>query len=159
MQTPDEIMTDLIAYAYEKMEKKHAYPFAACVVKNGVIISRGYNSKVISLGNPTYHGEMEAMTAANKTLLPDKLINLGSEYELYSTCEPCLACFDSALWAGIKTFVFSVDHTDFPDYFHDHPYTIEQFEVDNPGKLSVTRKLKHPEGIALFQKAKELYGW
>ena len=155
----EEIMKELITYARDKMDNKNAYPFAAFVVKKGVIISRGYNWRINEIGDKTSHSEMDALTKANKALLQKHLVILGTDYELYCTCEPCLACFDSALWADIRTFVYSVDHNDFPDYFHDHPYQIDDYERDNPGLLNVTKKVMHEEGLTLFKKAKAKYGW
>ncbi len=156
---PEEIiMQQLIAYAYEKMEKNNAYPFCAFVVENGVVISRGYNSKVNEYGDKTTHGEMEAFSKACRVLQIKDLI-FGKEFELYTTCEPCLACFDTALWHRIGGITFAVDHTDFPEYFHDHPYTIDDFEKQNPGFMTIKRGLLRSEGIALFKKAKVKYGW
>ena len=157
--TREKIVKELICYAYEKMEKSNSYPFCAFIVKGGEIISRGYNYRSTHFGDKTMHGEMEAMSKANKALDKKHLIILGEDYELYSTCEPCLACFDSALWASIRKFTFCVDHTDFPEYFHDHKYNIEDYEKDNPGEIEITRKVLHKEGIELFMKAKEKYGW
>jgi guanine deaminase len=157
--TQTEIMSELIKYAYEKMDKNNAYPFCAFIVKNGVIVSKGYNSRVNDYGDKTMHGEMEALSKANKALVSKHLVVLDKGYELYSTCEPCLACFDSALWADVKRFVFAVDHSDFPEYFHDHDYNIEDYEKENPNEISVDRKVLHKEGLELFKKAKEKYGW
>ncbi|PIV07981.1 hypothetical protein COW57_05030 [Candidatus Roizmanbacteria bacterium CG17_big_fil_post_rev_8_21_14_2_50_39_7] len=152
------IMKELIQYGYEKLEKNNAYPFCAFVVRSGVIVSKGYNSKVNLFEDKTSHGEMEAFSIACKTLQIKDLI-FGKEYELYTTCEPCLACFDTALWHKIGKIVFSVDKHDFPEYFHDHPYSIEDFEKQNPGLISIKRGVLHNEGIALFKKAKQKYGW
>ncbi len=152
----EELMHKLIEFAYEKMEKNNAYPFCAFIVKNGEIISRGYNSRVNEYGDKTMHGEMEAMKKAGRSLQTG--IDL-SGYELWGTCKPCLACFDTALWGGIKTFVYSVDNTDFPDYFHDYTYDIEDFERDNPGEIKIVKYLLRQEGIKLFKAAKEKYGW
>lgn len=157
--TDEQIMKQLLAYAREKMEKNNAYPFAAFVVRNGVIVSRGYNRKVNLYGDKTSHGEMEAMSAANRSLEHKQYVVLPEGYELFSTCEPCLACFDSALWANIKKFVFSVDHHDFPDYFHDHPYNIANYEQDNPGEIKVVKKVLHEQGRKLFKEAQQKYSW
>lgn len=157
--TDDEIMTQLLAYARKKMENNNAYPFASFVVKNGEIVSRAYNKRINLYGDKTTHGEMEAISEVNRSLKQKKLVVLDEGYTLYSSCEPCLACFDAALWANIKTFVFSVDHHDFPDYFHDHPYSIENYEKDNPGDISVTRHVLHEEGLKIFADAKKKYGW
>ncbi len=154
----EQIMEELIHYGYEKMEKNNAYPFCAFVVKNGIIISRGYNSKVNLFGDKTTHGEMEAFSKACKALQLKDLI-FGKEYELYTTCEPCLACFDTALWHRIGKIVFSVDHHDFPEYFHDHPYSVDDFEKQNPNFITIKRGILHDQGVSLFKKAKVKYGW
>ncbi len=157
--TNDEIMSDLLKYAHTIMDTESAYPFAAYIVKNGEIISRGYNKKVQLYGDKTTHGEMEAINAAIEVLHPKKIVILDAGYELFSTCEPCLACFDTALWANIKKFVFSVDHHDFPEYFNDHPYTIDDFVLEHPNTIEVIRCQQHDEGISLFKNAKQKYGW
>lgn len=157
--TNDVIMSDLLKYAHTIMDNNDAYPFAAYIVKNGEIISRGYNKKVQLYGDKTTHGEMEAINAAIEVLHPKKIVILDDGYELFSTCEPCLACFDTALWANIRKFVFCVDHHDFPDYFHDHPYTIEQYELEHPQAIEVIRNMHHDDGLTLFDTAKQKYGW
>lgn len=154
----NEIMAELIEYAYKKMLNKSAYPFCAFVVKEGVIISRGFNERVILYGDITTHGEMEAIRRAAKVLQRIEPPYLKG-YSLYSTCEPCLACFDTALWCGIDEVVVSVDHTDFPEYFHRHPYTIENYATDFPGKIKYQPHVLQHEGIELFKEAKKKYGW
>ena len=156
MDNRNEIMRQLIEYAHEKMEKNNAYPFCAFIVKDGEIISKGCNVRAIAYGDITMHGEMEAMKKASKALHTGVFLN---GYELWSVCKPCLACFDSALWCGIRYFVYSVDNADFPDYFHDHPYDIENYVKDNPKEIVVVKNLLHEEGIKLFKTAKEKYGW
>ena len=65
--TDEQIMQRLLDYARGKMEKSNAYPFAAMVVKNGVIVSRSYNRFNVTR-DATTHGEMEAMSAVNRSL-------------------------------------------------------------------------------------------
>src|SRR3990172_12249380 len=101
---------------------------------------------------------MEAFSKACKSLSLNNLI-FGKEYELFTTCEPCLACFDTALWHRIGRIVFSVGYQDFPEYFHNHPYTINDFEKENPGFIKIKRGILREQGIKLFKKAKEKYGW
>ena len=151
-------MQQLIQYAHEKMDKNGAYPFCSFVVRKGVIVSRGYNSRINLYGEKTTHGEMNAFSKACRSM---RIVNLNfsKEYELYLTCEPCLACFDTALWHRIGKIVFSVDHHDFPEYFNDHPYTIEDFEKENPGFISISRHVLHEDGKKLFADAKQKYGW
>jgi len=158
MTEEESIMKELIQYAYEKMENNDAYPFCAFIVRNGVVVSRGYNSKVNLYGDKTTHGEMEAFNKACKAMQITNL-NFSKEYELYTTCEPCLACFDTALWHQIGKIVFSVDHHDFPEYFNDHLYSIDDFEKQNPSFISIKRGVFHEAGMNLFKEAKQKYGW
>ncbi len=156
MKSDEEIMQELVKYAHLKIVKNNAYPFCTFIVKNGVILAKGYNIRVNAYGDKTMHGEMEAMRRAT-TALANNLDLSGCT--LYSTCEPCLACFESALWTKTKRFVIGITHDDFPEYFHDHPYTIEDYEIDNPGDIEVVRNVCHEQNINLFQLAKEIYGW
>jgi tRNA(Arg) A34 adenosine deaminase TadA len=155
-QIKEKIMHSLIQFAHDKMFNHNAYPFCAFIVKDNEIIGKGFNSKVNDYGDKTMHGEMEAMK--------DACIKLSNgiyleDCSLYTTCEPCLACFDACLWSKIKTFVCSVDHSDFPDYFHDHDYTIDDYLKSNPGKITYETHVLHNEGISLFKEAKQKYGW
>lgn len=158
MNLDEKIMDELIGYAHEKMDKNNAYPFCSFVVKGEVVISRGYNSRIQDYGDKTTHGEMEAFSKAARALKLRDLI-FGKEFTLYSTCEPCLACFDTALWHKIGRIVYSVDHKNFPEYFNDHPYNIEDFQKENPDFIEIERHVLKEEGIELFKKAKEKYGW
>lgn len=158
MTEEKRIMDKLINYAYEKMNKNNAYPFCAFVVREGVVISRAYNRKINLYGDKTTHGEMEALSKTCKTLRI-KALDLGEKYELYTTCEPCLACLDTAIWHRVGKIVFSVDHTDFPHYFNPHPYTIEDYEKESDGKPLIVKRVLHSKGLALFKKAKKKYGW
>jgi len=155
MTKDEQIMKNLIDYGYQQMKKLDAYPFCAAIVKDGVIISRGY-AMISTYGDKTTHGEMVAMRRASRAL--SRGIDLKG-YSIYSNCECCLACFDAALWAGIRSFVFATDHTDFPEYFHDHPYQIDDYIKDNPGEINVIKGVLREEARELFMTAKKKYGW
>jgi guanine deaminase len=150
-----EIMQQLIDYSYDRMLNKGVYPFCAFLVKDGVIISKGFNEGLFDYGNKTIHGEMVAIKKACKSLLNLYL----DRCVLFTTCEPCLACFDTALWVHIKHIVYSVDHKDFPEYFNDHPYTIDKYIKENPGSIKISKYILHNEGIQLFKSAKKKHGW
>lgn len=154
---PDaSVMQELIEYAYDKMLSSNAYPFCAFVVKDGVVVSRGFNERINLYGDRTTHGEMEAIRKAMKALKTG--IRLEG-YQLFTTCEPCLACFDSVLYSGIRRLVYSVDHHDFPDYFNDHPYTVDDFEKNHPNTIEIIKQVNHDDGLNLFKVAKRKYGW
>lgn len=76
-------------------------PVGAIVVKDNMIIGKGYN-QVEKLNDPTAHAEMIAISAACETL--------GNKYlkgcTLYVTLEPCPMCAGALVWSKIDTIVY-----------------------------------------------------
>lgn len=76
-------------------------PVGAIVVKEGIIIGRGYNSP-IARHDPTAHAEIRALRDAAEKIgnyrLPD--------CELYVTLEPCAMCVGAIMHARIAHVVF-----------------------------------------------------
>lgn len=76
-------------------------PVGAIVVKDNMIIGKGYN-QVEKLKDPTAHAEMIAISAACETL--------GNKYlkgcTLYVTLEPCPMCAGALVWSKIDTIVY-----------------------------------------------------
>ena len=71
----------------QKALAKDEVPIGAVVVCNGRIVSRAYNLTE-TLGDPTAHAEMQAITAATN-YLGGKYLN---QCTLYVTIEPCPMC-------------------------------------------------------------------
>jgi tRNA(adenine34) deaminase len=76
-------------------------PVGAVVVKDGVIIGRGFNQP-ISAHDPTAHAEIIAMREAARTLKNYRL----TDAVLYVTLEPCAMCAGAMVHARIKRLVF-----------------------------------------------------
>ena len=83
------------------------YPFGAIVVKNGVVVGRGYNN-THSSNDATGHGEINAIRDACK--------NLGTNWlegcELYTNGEPCPMCFSACFFANINQIYFGATKED-----------------------------------------------
>jgi len=77
-------------------------PIGAVVVKNDVIIGRGYN-QVEKLNDATAHAEIIALTAASNHL-KSKIL---SGCDLYVTIEPCLMCTGALLLSKIENLYFA----------------------------------------------------
>ncbi len=93
----DKYMQEALIEAYKGIENGEGGPFGAVIVRSGQIIGRGHN-RVVKNGDPTCHGEMEAIRDACK--------NTGS-FDLtgsviYTTGEPCPMCLGAILWANIS---------------------------------------------------------
>jgi tRNA(adenine34) deaminase len=76
-------------------------PVGAVVVRDGVIIGRGYNQP-ITQADPTAHAEIMAMREASRALgnyrLPD--------CDLYVTLEPCVMCAGAIMHARIGRVIY-----------------------------------------------------
>lgn len=91
----------------EKLSKKALrsgdVPVGAILLKNGKILSRGYN-KVEKTGDLTAHAEILAIKSAIKKLKTNNL----SECELYVSLEPCIMCKDVICRAKIPKIYYLV---------------------------------------------------
>lgn len=76
-------------------------PVGAIVVKDGVIVGRGWNQP-ISAHDPTGHAEIRALRDAATHLGNYRL----SGCELYGTLEPCTMCAGAIMYARISRLVF-----------------------------------------------------
>lgn len=76
-------------------------PVGAVVVKDGLIVGRGYNQPIAGT-DPTAHAEIMAMRDAGKTLGNYRL----ADCELYVTLEPCVMCSGAIMHARIRRVFF-----------------------------------------------------
>ena len=77
-------------------------PVGAVVVKDGVVIGRGFNQP-ISLRDPSAHAEIMAMRNAAQQLGNYRL----SGGDLYVTLEPCCMCAGAIMHARIAWVVYA----------------------------------------------------
>ena len=77
-------------------------PVGAVVVRDGVIIGRGYN-RPISAADPTAHAEIMALRAAGAHLSNYRLLDCT----LYVTLEPCAMCIGAIFHARIQRLVYA----------------------------------------------------
>jgi tRNA(adenine34) deaminase len=76
-------------------------PVGAVVVKDGVIIGRGYNAPIAS-HDPTAHAEIRALREAAKSVGNYRL----GGCTLYTTLEPCAMCAGAILHARVARVVY-----------------------------------------------------
>jgi guanine deaminase len=89
------------------MRRGEGGPFGALIVRQGKIISRGWNT-VLKSGDPTRHAEMIAISRAARKLKRPFL----SGCEIFSTTEPCPMCFSAIHWARLKRVTFATTISD-----------------------------------------------
>lgn len=76
-------------------------PVGAVVVRNGVVIGRGFNAP-ISTRDPSAHAEIRAMREAAQTLGNYRLVDC----DLYVTLEPCAMCAGAMMHARIRRVIY-----------------------------------------------------
>ena len=96
-------MRQAIDLSINKMLAGDGGPFGTVIVKDGEIISRGWN-QVSSLNDPTAHAEMTAIRAACQHVGHFELTGCV----LYTSCEPCPMCMGGVYWSGITTLYYAI---------------------------------------------------
>lgn len=97
-------MNKFIKIAYkeaEKAYKKLEVPVGAVIVKDGIIISKGYNLRETN-NNALSHAEIICIKKACKKLKSWRL----DDCEMYVTLEPCSMCTGALIQARIKKVYF-----------------------------------------------------
>jgi len=106
--TSDEtFLRETIQLAAEHSQRRDGGPFGAIVVREGTILSRGWN-QVTSANDPTAHAEVMAIRAACRELSDFRLPGCV----LYASCEPCPMCLAAAYWARIDRLVYAATRED-----------------------------------------------
>lgn len=100
-------MAEAIRLSIDKMRAGAGGPFGAVVVRDGRIISRGWN-QVTSTNDPSAHAEIVAIRKACQELAAFWL----GDCELYVNCEPCPMCLAAAYWAGIRKICYAANRQD-----------------------------------------------
>jgi len=93
-------MREALALAHQA-EQLGEVPVGAVVVKDGIIIGRGFNAP-ISRHDPSAHAEMAALRDAAQNQGNYRLVGC----ELYVTLEPCVMCTGALFHARIARVVY-----------------------------------------------------
>ena len=100
MNEKEKFMKEAIKEAI-KAKKIQEVPIGAVIVKDGKVISRGYNLRE-SKQNSLKHAEIIAIDKACKKLNNFRL----TDCELYVTIEPCLMCSGAIVQSRIRKVYF-----------------------------------------------------
>jgi guanine deaminase len=122
--------------------------FGAVVVKDGKIISEGYN-QVIKHNDPTWHAEMQAIREACKKLGTPHLKGCI----LYTSAECCPMCLSAAYWAHIDHIYYGATTEDALEYgeFADVDILTEIRKDPKQRKIKFTEVMR-PEAVEIWKK-------
>lgn len=103
----DEYMKLAVEEARQGIEKHEGGPFGAVIVLNGRVIGKGHN-QVIAHGDPTCHGEIQAIRNACTVIGSYDLTGCV----IYTTGYPCPMCLGAIRWANIEKVFYGCNVED-----------------------------------------------
>ena len=125
----EPFMHEAIRLSVEKMREGRGGPFGALIVKDGKIISRGWN-EVTTTNDPTAHAEIVALREAGREAGNYRLP--GST--MYVTIEPCQMCVGAMVHARVARVVYGTPEPkagaiESAMRAHEHPSLNHRLEV------------------------------
>ena len=141
----NEFMLRAITLSIESI-KTGGGPFGSVVVKNGKIISEGFN-RVTTTNDPTAHGEIVAIREACKKL---NNFNLNGS-ELYSSCEPCPMCLSAIYWARIDKVYYANTRKDAQKIDFDDSLIYSEFQKNIDKRKIPMIQMMRNEALKAFE--------
>ncbi len=143
-------MRRAIALSEETMRTGRGGPFGAVIVKNGKIISEGWN-EVISRNDPTAHAEVVAIRKACRVL---NTFNLEG-CEIYTSCEPCSMCLSAIFWARLDRMYYANTRHDAARIGFDDDHIFQEINRPIENRTMPTIRLLADEAREAFQEWQE----
>ena len=145
--TPDPVfMKRAIDLATENVLSNQGGPFAALIVRDGVVIAEAANS-VTRTNDPTAHGEVNAIRKAGEALGTFLLEGC----EIYTSCEPCPMCLAAIYWARIKTIYYGNDCLGAERAGFSDSFLYQQFKLERSERLIPTQQLLADDAWTSFK--------
>lgn len=145
-----EFMVRAIELGRTHMRAGEGGPFGAVVVKDGEIISEGYN-EVLAGKDPTAHAEVVAIRRAASRL--DSVHLEGCE--IYASCEPCPMCLGAIYWARIERIWFACTSEDAAEIGFDDAVMHQELKRPPAERRIPSRQLLREEALAVFREWRE----
>jgi guanine deaminase len=139
-------MQRAIDLATENVRSGAGGPFAAVIVKDGVVIGEAANT-VTATNDPTAHGEVNAIRKACATLGSFSLQGC----EMYTSCEPCPMCLAASYWARLDAVYYGNDCEAAARAGFDDSFLYQQFKLDREARTMPSQQLLRNEAWESFQ--------
>lgn len=132
----EKFMQRALALAAEKMSENNGGPFGAVIVRNGEIISEGWN-RVTSANDPTGHAEISAIRDACRKLAAFNL----PDCDIYTSCEPCPMCLGAIYWARLRHIYYANTRNEAAAIGFDDAFIYNEMGLDPPGRSIPATKM------------------
>jgi len=146
MNTDAEFLARAVALSREHMENGRGGPFGAVVVRDGRVLSEGWN-EVTSTNDPTAHAEVVAIRRACREIGDFSLAGAT----LYTSCEPCPMCLASAYWARISRIVYANTRHEAAAIGFDDSYIYDEIPLDPAARSVPAIHTPTPDARAVFE--------
>lgn len=146
MNKHESFMQRAIWLAVENVRNGMGGPFAAVVVKDGVVVAEGVNS-VTRLSDPTAHAEVMAIRSACVTLGTFQLDGCV----LYTSCEPCPMCLGAIYWSRPSAIYYGGTHKDAAAAGFDDSFIYQQTRLRAEERAIPMKQILHDESLASFE--------
>lgn len=103
----ESLMSEAIELSRRNVAENKGGPFAALIIRNGKVISRGTNLVTVT-NDPTAHAEIVAIREACRSLGTFKLEGC----EIVTSCEPCPMCLAAIYWARVDKIYYANSRED-----------------------------------------------
>lgn len=110
-----------IELAEENAKSCSGGPFAALIVKEGVVIAEAVNT-VTPDNDPTAHAEVNAIRQACQKLHTFHLDGC----QMYASCEPCPMCLGAIFWAHLDVIYFAAAQNQAAESGFDDSFIYQQ---------------------------------
>ena len=144
LDTP--FLREAIRLSRTRMRQGRGGPFGAVVVREGVIVARGWNAVTSSL-DPTAHAEVVAIRRACRKLDAFHLDGCV----LYASCEPCPMCLAAAYWARVERLVYAATRDDAARAGFDDSLIYRELSLAPEARSLHTDHLLRAEAIVVFE--------
>ena len=138
-------MRQAIELALRNVRDSAGGPFAALVVRDGQIISRGTN-QVTAMNDPTAHAEIVAIRNACAALHNFQL----SGCDIYASCEPCPMCLGAIFWARPAKVFYAGTKEDAAAIGFDDSLIYEQISVPPAKRRIPMSQILREEALRVF---------
>ena len=140
-----ELMEEAVALSRRTMETNTGGPFGAVVVKDGVVVGKGWN-RVTSDNDPTAHAEVSAIRDACRNL--DTYTLDGCE--IYTSCEPCPMCLAAIMWARLDRIFYANTREDAAAIGFDDDMIYREIPLHPADRTVPAEQLDSPSARAVF---------
>lgn len=142
--TNEELMRRAILLSEENV-RNGGGPFAAIIAKDGKIVAEGCN-RVTAESDPTAHAEVNAIRTACKNLATFNL----SDFEIFTSCEPCPMCLGAIYWARLKKIYYGNTREDAAKIGFDDDFIYKEIPLPVERRSIPMENLLHGESQRCF---------